>query len=132
MKGQKQDGQKTVRKSTAGVPRVTDKVLALDEAGRSKWLAEKCGSLNAEQKAEVEKRLAEAVAGGRKVKTVNLTTIFTGRSVAELTEAQTALTAALAAAAEAEEENLNRIIAKAEQQKAALAAARKAQAEQTA
>ena len=90
-----------VRKSTAGIPRVTNKVLAMDEAARKEWL----DKVPAAHKDEVEKRLNDALAGGRKGKTkkIDLSTIFNGRSVEELTEAQNALNTALAAAAETAE-----------------------------
>ncbi len=121
-------GVAKVRKSTKGIPRVTDKVLAMNEADRAKWLDEACKALTAEQKKEVAERLATALKDGREPKKVNFSTLFKGRTLAELTDAQTALTAALADAAVAEEESLNRIIAKAEAQKAAIVAAKAAKA----
>jgi hypothetical protein len=90
-----------VRKSTAGIPRVTNKVLAMDEAARKEWL----DKVPAAHKGEVEKRLNDLLKDGRKGKTkkIDFTTIFNGRTVEELTEAQNALNAALAAASETEE-----------------------------
>jgi len=126
----KKDG--SPRKSTKGIPRVTDKVLAMSEEDRATWLAEKSKGLSAEVVAEIQERIATALKEGRKPKKVDFGTIFNGRSVEELTEAQSALTDALAAAAEAEEENLNRIIAEAQAQKEALVAAREAKASEEA
>lgn len=121
----KKDG--TVRKSTKGIPRVTDKVIAMNDEDRAAWLAK----VPSQHKAEVEARLQAAMTEGRKPKKVDFNTIFDGRSVEELTAAQSALTNALADAAVAEEAKLNEIIAKAEQQKAALIAAREAKASET-
>lgn len=121
----KKDG--TTRKSTKGIPRVTDKVLAMSEADRAAWL----DKVPAEHRVEVEARLTSALTEGRKVKKVDFSTIFNGRSVEELTSAQTSLTNALASAAEAEEENLNRIIAEATAQKEALVRAKEAKASAT-
>ena len=99
------------RKSTKGVPRVTDKVVAMDEAGRKAWLAEKGANLTDAQRKEVEARLMAALSGERKVKAVNFATIFNGRTVEELTAAQAALTVALSTAEEAETVKLNAIVA---------------------
>jgi len=114
----KKDG--SPRKSTKGIPRVTDKVLAMSEEDRAAWLL----TVPAEHRAEVEARLETAMTEGRKPRKVDFGTVFNGRSVEELTEAQTALTNALAEAAVAEEAKLNEIIAKATAQKDALVAAR--------
>lgn len=89
----KKDG--TVRKSTKGIPRVTDKVLGMDEAGRKAWL----DKVPAQFRTEVEARLTEALKVGRKVKSVDFSTVFNGRTVEELTVAKSALDAALAIAA---------------------------------
>ena len=115
-----------MRKSTKGIPRVTDKVLAMSDEEQAAWLAEKGASLTADQKAEVLARIETAKTEGRKPKKVDFGSIFKGRSVADLTDAKGHLTNALAAAAVEEEENLDRIIAKAELQKAALVSAREA------
>lgn len=122
MKGTKNDG--SPRKSTKGIPRVTDKVLALDEAGRKEWLAK----VPANVRAEVEKRLTEALAAGRKPKAINWKTIFQGRPVTELTEAQTELTAAMGTAAVEAEAEQEKIIAKATATLNALRAAKQATA----
>lgn len=118
-----------VRKSTKGVPRITDKILAMDEAGRAKWLADatEAGKLSATVVAEIQARLVTALAGGRTPKKVNFAAAFTGRTYAELVVVQGELTAALKAASVEEEETLNRIIAKAEQQKAEIAARKAAE-----
>jgi hypothetical protein len=84
-----------VRKSTKGIPRVTDKVLAMSEADRAAWLSK----VPAEHRAEVEGRLAEALKVGRKAKAVDFSTVFNGRTVEELEAAQGFLTAAMATAA---------------------------------
>lgn len=120
------------RKSTKGVPRVTDKVVAMDEAGRKAWLSEKCANCTDAQRKEVEARLTAALTGERKVKAVNFATIFKGRTVEELTAAQTALTTALAEAAVDEENRLNAIVAKANAQIEALKAAKADKAKATA
>ncbi len=116
----KKDG--TERKSTKGIPRVTDKVIAMSDEDRAAWLL----TVPAEHRAEVEARLTTAMTEGRKPRKIDFGTIFNGRSVEELTNAQTALTDALAIAAVAEEDKLNEIIAKATAQKDALVAAREA------
>ena len=97
MSKQKKDG--TQRKSTKGIPRITDKVLALNDTERAAWLTEKCAKLNATQRKEVEGRLAEAVKVGRKAKKIDFSAVFSGRSVEELEAAQGFLTAAMATAA---------------------------------
>lgn len=112
-----------VRKSTKGVPRITDKVVSMSEADRGKWYDESCKALSAEVKAEVMARLVKAITEGRKPKSVNFATIFTGRSAAELMEAQTALTAALEVAAIEGITQQERIIEKANRELAALKAA---------
>jgi hypothetical protein len=72
------------------------------------------------------------IANGRKStgksKVTDFVKLFTGRTVAELTSAQSALTDALAESAKTEEDNLNRIIAKAQAEKDALVKARTAKA----
>ena len=120
MSNKKKDG--TLRKSTKGVPRVTDKILAMNEEERAAWLE----TVPAEHRAEVAARLETALTEGRKPKKVDFGTVFNGRTVEELTAAQTALTSALADAAIAEEAKLNEIIAKATAQKEALTKAREA------
>jgi hypothetical protein len=119
---------KKVRKNTKGIPRVTDKVIAMSDADRAKWFAEKCAKLNEAQKNEVQKRLETALSEGRKPKKVNFVILFSGRTVAELKQASAALTVAMANAEKAEVETLNRIIAKAEAQKKILEDAAKEKA----
>jgi hypothetical protein len=118
MKGQKKDG--TARKSTKGIPRITDKVVAMDEAGRQAWLAK----VPAEHRKDVEARLVKAVAAGLKPRKVNFETIFAGRSVEELTAAKTHLDAALSLAAVSAETELEKEIAAKTAQLSALRSAK--------
>jgi hypothetical protein len=115
----KKDG--TAAKSTKGIPRVTDKVLAGGDA--LKKYQDAVAKLPASVQKECNDRLAKAQAEGRKPKTVNFSTIFTGRSVEDLMVAKTALDAAMVAAAAAEEAEaeaqLARITAKVAAMKAA-------------
>ena len=117
------DGVAKVRKSTKGIPRVTDKVLAMSDEDRGKWLTEKTAGLSAETVKEIAERMEKALTEGREPKKVNFGSIFKGRSVAELTEAQTALTEALKVAAVEGIVAQERIIAKANAELAALKAA---------
>jgi hypothetical protein len=116
-----------VRKSTKGIPRVTNKVIGMSEADRKAWL----DKVPSEHRSEVEARLTEALKGGRKPSKIDFSTTFKGRTVEELMTAKTALDAELASAGEREEqeaqEQLNRIQAKIDAFKAAKAA--KAQTE---
>lgn len=123
-----------VHKSTKGIPRVTDKVLAMDEAGRASWLAEKGKGLSAEVIAEIKARIEKIMKGGRqgKSKKVDFAATFSGKTVEELTEAQTALTSALATAAVEAESKINAEIASLEAQKETLAKARASMAAQKA
>ena len=119
-----------VKKSTKGVPRITDKVIALDADGRVKWLADskadaKYSTCTAAQWAEVEKRLASAVAGERQPRKIDFASAFKGRSIKELNEARQALDAAVIAAGSAEETKLNEILARAQQELDTIRAARK-------
>ena len=118
--------QGTVRKSTKGIPRVTDKVLAMSEADRKAWLAKVTADkkLSSEVVVEIEKRIVEGLATPRtpKVKKVDFGTIFNGRSVSELGDAQTALNAALDAAVTEEEARIQAIYAKAEKELAIIKA----------
>jgi len=125
MSNKKKDG--TARKSTKGIPRITDKVIAMNDEDRQAWL----DTVPAEHRAEVEARLATAMTEGRKPKKIDFGTVFNGRTVEELTNAQTALTNALAEAAVAEEAKLNDIIAQAQAQKDALVKAREAKEAET-
>lgn len=117
----KKDG--TAAKSTKGIPRVTDKVLAGGEA-LAKY-NEAVSKLPVSVQKECQERLAKAQAAGRKPKAVNFNTIFTGRSVEDLMVAKAALDAAMVAAAAAEEAEaeaqLARITAKVAAMKAAKA-----------
>ena len=98
-KGQKKDG--TAKKSTKGIPRITDKVLAGGDA--LKAYQDAVAKLSPTVQAECKARLEKAQAEGPKVKSVDFATVFNGRTIEELTVAQTALTVALATAAETAE-----------------------------
>ena len=54
---------KATKKSTAGVPRITKGVMAMDVAGREKWFNDKCANLAADVKAEIRARLDQVNAG---------------------------------------------------------------------
>jgi Ran GTPase-activating protein (RanGAP) involved in mRNA processing and transport len=116
--GQQNSGK--VRKSTKGIPRVTDKVLAMDEAKRQEWL----GKVPPQHRAEVEARLTEALKEGRKPRKIDFAHIFDGRTVEELTSAKSHLDAALAKAAETAEATLAAEIAAKEAQLKAIRAAK--------
>lgn len=123
-KGKKNDG--TAKKSTKGIPRVTDKVRAMDAAGQSAWLAEvtKKFSLSATVVAEITARLnapAKVKTTGRKV---NFAKVFEGRDMDSLLVAQKALDAAIAATKDSELDKINALIAEAQQKKAQLLAAK--------
>ena len=51
-----------MKKSTKGIPRVTNKIIALDAAGQKAWLE----TVPAAHRADVEARLKKAVTDGRK------------------------------------------------------------------
>jgi hypothetical protein len=123
MKGQKKDG--TAKKSTKGIPRVTNKVLAMSDEDRKAWLAK----VPAEHRTEVETRLTEALKGGRKPSKVDFTTVFKGRSVEDLMTAKTALNAELAAASDAEEAAAEAELAKLTAKVEAIKAAKSAKAQ---
>lgn len=118
----KKDG--TAKKSTKGIPRVTAKVLEGGEA-LAKYQAA-VAKLDAATQKECAERLVKAQTEGPKVKKVNFSTIFTGRSVEELTEAQTALNSALESAAIEGIKVQEMLIEKASRELAALKAAAKA------
>jgi len=120
------------KKSTKGIPRVTDKILAMDEAGRAAWLKEKTVGLSAEVVAEIKSRMDSALAGDRQPKKINFKAAFAGRAYAELEQIRIDLNAALVAAEQSEESRLNDIIAKAEQEKQKIAARKATEAESTA
>lgn len=122
-KGQKKDG--SARKSTKGIPRVTDKVLAMNETERAEWL----GKVPAEHRAEIEKRLNEALKEGRKPKKIDWASTFKGRTAADLTEAQVALTAEMGVASVTAIAEQEKIVAKATATLAALRAAKSATAD---
>lgn len=105
--GQKKDG--TAKKSTKGIPRVTDKVLAGGDALAKYNKA--VATLSPELQAECKARLATAQSEGRKAKKVDFATVFNGRTIEDLTTAKTALDIALAAAAETAEKEAEAKIA---------------------
>ena len=118
MKGTKKDG--TQRKSTKGIPRITDKVISMDEAGRKAWL----DKVPAEHRKDVEARLSKAIVEGVKPKAINFATAFLGRSVEELTEAQGHLNSALQLAAVTAETALEKEIAEKQAQLTAIRTAK--------
>ena len=77
-----------VRKSTKGMPRITDKVIAMSETDRAAWLAK----VPAEHLAGVEARLKDVLANGRtstgKGHKVDFGKLFAGRTVAEFGDLQ--------------------------------------------
>jgi hypothetical protein len=80
-KSKKNDG----RGAKVGVPHITNKVIAMDEAGRESWLA-KCP---AEFRDEVRARLTDVLANGRvKGKSVDYASLFNGKSYDELQTAE--------------------------------------------
>lgn len=116
-----------VRKNTKGIPRITSAILAMDEAGRAKWLNDLPSTLSDETKAEIKARMETALKGGTvkgKGKKVDFAALFSGKTVEELTEAQTALTAALESAETAKLNALTAIIEKADAELARLKALR--------
>jgi len=121
---QKNDGAVKVRKSTKGIPRITDKVLAGGDA-LAKY-NDAVSKLSPAVQAECKARLAKAQNDGPKVKKIDFSTIFAGRSVEDLTVAQTALTAALADAAVTAEQIAEQELAAVQAKLAALKDARKA------
>ena len=131
-KSKGQSAATKVRKNTKGVPRVTAKVLALDEAGRAAWLTESTKGLSAEVVAEIKARIVAGLNGDKPPKKVNFKAAFVGRSYAELIQIRADLSEALKVAEQAEEETLNRIIAKAEQQKKDIAARKASEAAEVA
>ena len=118
---------KGAKKSTKGVPRITDKVLAMDEAGKQAWFAEKCAALSPETQAEIQARMAAGRVAkvGKVGKVIDFTALFAGKSLAVLTVAKAALDAALADTAVREEAELNDKIAILTQQKEALLSSRR-------
>jgi hypothetical protein len=80
--GKKNDG----RGAKAGVPHITNKVIAMDEAGREAWLS-KCPDAVRD---EVRARLADVLANGRSVKgkVTDYASLFNGKSYDELQKAE--------------------------------------------
>ena len=115
----------TVKKSTKGIPRITDKVLAMDQAGKDAWFASKCSGLSAEIQAEIKARMVAGRAPKVSKKVIDFNALFAGKSLEVLTNAKSALDLALAETAVREETELNEQIAKLEQQKEALLSSRK-------
>jgi hypothetical protein len=107
------------RGAKKGVPHITNKVLAMDEAGREKWLAEKCDT--DEIRNEVRSRLAHITAHGRataaKGKTIDYASLFAGRDYDELVKVMDVLKVAIEDSKIEAQKNLEAIIAKAEQEK---------------
>lgn len=114
----KDKGSGKVRKSTAGIPRITANVLAGGDA-LAKY-NEAVSKLSPELQKECNERLAKAQKEGPKARKVDFATVFNGRSVEELTTAKTALDAALKVAAAQEESKMADLIAKMEAQLKAL------------
>lgn len=81
------------RKSTKGVPRVTDKIRAMDATGKAAWLAEVKGKVSATVFAEIETRLNEPKkeTGTGKGRKLDFTKLFAGKDMDALLAAQTAL-----------------------------------------
>jgi len=107
------------RGAKAGVPHITNKVLAMDEAGREKWLTEKC-STN-EIRDEVRSRLAHITAHGRatavKGKAIDYASLFAGKDYDELTKVMELLKTAIENSKLDAAKKLEEIIEKAEQEK---------------
>jgi sulfite reductase beta subunit-like hemoprotein len=107
------------RGAKKGVPHITDKVLQMDEAGREKWLTEKCGT--EEIKTEVRNRLNDILKNGRtattKGKTIDYASLFAGRDYDELVAAMGVLNVAIENSKVEAAKRLEEIIAKAEQEK---------------
>lgn len=118
-------GTATVKKSTKGIPRITDKVLAMDEAGRKAWFDAKCSGLSPEIQAEIQARMVAGRVPKASKKVVNFDALFAGKSLEVLTNAKIALDKALAETAVREEAELNAKIAALTQQKEALLSSRK-------
>ena len=76
--GKKNDG----RGAKKGIPHITNKVIALDSAGREAWLA-KCPDAVRD---EVRARLADVLANGRSVKgkEIDWACFFNGRTYKEI------------------------------------------------
>jgi hypothetical protein len=107
------------RGAKKGVPHITTKVLQMDEAGREKWLSEKCDT--EEIRNEVRARLAHITANGRapaaKGKTIDYTSLFAGRDYDELVKAMDILKVAIENSMVDAQKKMDDIIAKAEQEK---------------
>lgn len=107
------------RGAKAGVPHITNKVLAMDAAGREKWLTEKCGT--DEIRDEVRSRLAHITAHGRatavKGKAIDYASLFAGKDYDELTKVMELLKTAIENSKIDAAKKLEEIIEKAEQEK---------------
>ena len=82
-KSKKNDG----RGAKVGVPHITGKILAMDEAGRDAWLA-KCPDAFRD---EVRARLTDVLANGRvkgSTKATDYASLFNGKSYDELQTAE--------------------------------------------
>ena len=115
---------KAVRKSTKGVPRITNKVLAGGEA-LDKY-NEAVGNLPASVQAECKARLEKAMKEGPKVGTGTVAKLEkkVARLTSQLADAQKALDAAVLNQGAEEEARLNAIVAKANAQIELLKAAK--------
>jgi hypothetical protein len=107
------------RGAKKGVPHITNKILAMDEAGREKWLTEKCET--DEIRDEVRARLAHITAHGRatavKGKAIDYASLFAGRDYDELVKAMDILKVAIENSKLDAAKRLEEIIEKAEQEK---------------
>ncbi len=107
------------RGAKKGIPHITDKILNMDEAGREKWLNEKCST--EEIKTEVRNRLNDILKNGRtataKGKTIDYASLFAGRDYDELVKAMDVLKTAIENSKLEAAKRLEEIIAKAEQEK---------------
>jgi hypothetical protein len=110
------------RKSTKGVPRVTDKIRAMDEAGKAAWLADVKGKVSATVYAEIETRLnaPKKETGAGKGRKLDFTKLFADRDMDTLLAAQTALTNEIENARIAAIEAQERILEKANKELAKL------------
>lgn len=125
----------TVKKSTAGIPRITAAILGLDAQKQAEWVDGlknvKTGEpLNDEQKADVRARLEKAVANpkaSKASKVMDWGKLFSNRSAEELVNAAAALAAASATAISEEEKAIAEVEARIEQRKAKVLAAKAGQ-----
>jgi hypothetical protein len=107
------------RGAKKGVPHITDKILQMDEAGREKWLTEKCGT--DEIRNEVRNRLNDILKNGRTAKStgkaIDYASLFAGRDYDELVAAMDVLKVAIENSKLDAAKKMDEIIAKATQEK---------------